>query len=58
MNKYKIRIVESGIKSGYFAGEELIVDKSLLDKIKVNNIVEVLEEPVKKSTTTNKSKSK
>ena len=58
MNKYKIRIIESGIKSGYFIGEELMVDKSLLDMIKVNNIVDVLEEPVKKSTTINKIKSK
>lgn len=44
MNTYRIKFLETGLRSGYFIGTEVTVTKAQLDKIKENNHVEILEE--------------
>jgi hypothetical protein len=44
MDTYRIKFLETGLRSGYFIGTELTVTKAELDRIKENNQVEILEE--------------
>ena len=44
MNTYRIKFLETGLRSGYFIGTEITVTKIQLDKVKENNQVEILEE--------------
>lgn len=44
MNTYRIKFLETGLRSGYFIGTEATVTKAQLDKIRENNQVEILEE--------------
>ncbi len=42
----KIRIIKPAIKSGYFTNEEIEVNESQLELIKIYNEIKILESPI------------